>query len=207
MTAAAQRPAGWVLSVVPNLADWQLGDIVLMSARGAAGGLLQAGQTALLPQLRAHANWVHCGIYAGNGKVIDALPDRGVQARSLAAYARHRSLQVKRLKIGADLLADDADGREIVQAARTMLHASYAWQELTRDCMHLALRRVGLAGLSAHVRNRFYCSALVVRAYVQGARVNLDDDQGQPCLPSTLSAHPDLRSIPVHWVYNGNSVP
>lgn len=88
-------PAHWRATWVPNLGDWQPGDVVLVGKRGFSGRLISTAQTLLLPAGLADAQWSHCAIYVGNGVAIDAMPGRKngvreVQSGTLLRCAKRR---------------------------------------------------------------------------------------------------------------------
>jgi hypothetical protein len=196
------RPLVWRPLLVPNVDEWQPGDIVLVMRSGASGMVLGPGQVLIGPAPANTRDWSHCAIYAGEGFVVDAMPRGGVQVRSLFEYCEKRATALLRLEINGAWL-NEAQGREIVRKARTLVDTPYAFGNLIRLALaRLAqmLRGKPTGGTSAPPKaSRLFCSSLVVVAY-NAINIQLEQDPDvAPCLPANLPSHASLWSQGTHW--------
>lgn len=187
-------PQGWGLPIVPNFQDWELGDIVLMSAQGVSGTMIHLGQQILAG--RATPSWSHAALYAGNGEVVESVAGQGVRRAPIEPYCISRSLAVLRLAPFNGLVPNA--GPLALGMAAQRIGDPYAWKDL------VSLVKVwrsptpqpnSSAGVAA------YCSALIVQCYAsQPINTALDLAPGcLPCLPATLATHPWLDDVPVEW--------
>lgn len=192
----------WHPLLVPNLDEWQPGDIVLVKRSGASGMVIGPGQAMIGPAPVNTRDWSHCAIYAGEGFVIDAMPRGGVQVRPLLEYCGKRATALLRLEINGAWL-NAAQGAEIVRRARKLVDTPFAFGQLIRlAATHLAqiLGGAPAGGTPAPpIATRLFCSSLVVVAY-NAINILLEQDPNvAPCLPANLPSHASLWSQGTHW--------
>lgn len=193
-TSQEAPPVGWTPLLVPNFSDWRLGDIVLVEGTGLMGAAIAVSQKVFSPSSKAGKSWSHCGIYSGNGNLIDATPGPGVSEQSIAVYCQNRALSV--LRLIPDRFTPANAGAQVEMIARQRIGDPFAWADLV--AMLVNWGNVSAMGNGPHASA--YCSALVVQTYARAAQTMLDMPPGcRPCLPSTLSCHPLLEDIPIHW--------
>lgn len=191
-------PAGWPGSVIPNLSDWQLGDIILVKREHTArGALIKTGQViSRSPLMRAGRDWSHAGIYVGDGQMIDAVPGTLISQRSVWAYCEHRSLALRRLPVSPHVTQAEVLG--IAAAAKVYVDQPYSTLSVILD--KLTPRtwpiRPGMTGR----KKRLYCSTLVSLAVNDAAGVDLANlPQHRPLFPGVLYLHPNLQVIKLGW--------
>ena len=178
-------PAGWPAQIVPNFSDWQLGDLVLVTAeKTLAGGGIVLGQSvtfnlATIPG----AKYSHAAVYVGDGLIVDATYNNPIKARSLWEYCRHRSLTVRRVP--------DPNASAI---------ASFAMSHLGEPYSVAAVARSKLIPKTNPDRRQLYCSTLVGLVVAEATDIQLASAwRHRPLQPSTLATHPDLAIVDVGW--------
>lgn len=179
-------PAGWPGTFVPNFSNWQLGDILLIEGAGAAGLLIQSVQVAAKsPMTRLGWKWTHAAIYIGNGEVIDATFQGGVERQSLWNYCEHRAITVRRVP--------HPNSVQIAVDAASHIGRKYA----TFQPLWAAL---GWPAAQTANSNALFCSTFVAVVVAQATQVGLDfDPLYQPLFPGALARHHDLDQVDVHW--------
>lgn len=194
-------PARWQAKLVPNLADWQPGDVVLVGRRGLSGNLIALAQRLILPIGMADGHWSHCAIYIGGGEVIDAMPGngKGVRQRDLQEYCQLRNVARLRLELAGSLL-NPVDGKRVADTAAMMLTLPYAMSSLGGIAARSLVTLFGMSQLQVRSQvKKVYCSSLVVMAYL-GLGIRLDDDANVlPCMPANLQFHHALWTGAVTW--------
>ncbi|QJW83367.1 hypothetical protein HK414_01605 [Ramlibacter terrae] len=181
----ANVPSGWPVHYVPNLSDWQEGDLVLFEA---TSWLIPAAQW-LKGRTRVHRKWSHAAIYVGNGEIVEAVVGQGVVVRSLWQYCQTRELMLRRLDVPT---LPAANIQKIALQARALVGKPYSRQ-------HALL---GLLGLAKHPRaDELYCSTTAGLAIDSATGIDLSHHQPawQPLYPATLAGHPWLKTIDVEW--------
>lgn len=184
-------PTDWpVPELIPNLSQWQRGDIVLFGGVGSmASVMIQAAQTVSLKKhMVAGRRWVHAAIYVGKGNIVDATFGQPVKKRCLWDYCRHRHAIVRRIDDPGVPLKDIV---EIAEAAQSYIGQPYS-----------ALEAVLSKLVPGRVpdRRRLICSTLVGLAVAEATGITLaGDPRFKPLFPGTLSTHPALAQIPVEW--------
>jgi hypothetical protein len=178
---------------VPNLSDWQAGDLVLVRSDGSATartitavqGSLRSGQPPF-----GDPDWTHVGLYVGNGLMIEAVPQRGVRYCPLAEYARTRSLRVRRLLRGGAPLSAAEGGLVVREASRYFEHGYSYWGIARHLLMHMASPQA----------DPFFCSSFVALVHTRALRVVLESDPNhRPLLPATLVNHPGFADLDLEW--------
>ncbi len=119
----------------------------------------------------------HDAIYAGDGQIIDALPDGGVQYRSLEGFL--------------------ADAHDYVIAQRL---ATWS-EEVTQGAIDYAVVHIGTPYDYAYfggkdTENRMYCSELVWRAYLSQG-IDLDSNGGPWVWPGEIVRSPLLVEVDI----------
>jgi cell wall-associated NlpC family hydrolase len=192
-------PAGWGAPWVPNLPDWQEGDVLLVGKKGLSGHLIGIGQSLLLPSGLANTHWSHCAIYAGGGKVVDAMPGKGVRTRPVEDFCAVRDVAILRMQVGGKLLHPSL-GNQIAGAAIALSQLPYATSSLAAIAARFLTSCFGVAQkpVAPWVR-KVYCSSLVVLAYRE-IGITLDHEPNVlPCMPANLQFHSSLFLRPVDW--------
>lgn len=198
-------PMHWRAVLVPNLPDWQPGDIILASKAGWVGPLLAAGQGLVLDDELSRPEFTHCGIYIGGGSLIDASPGRrfgGVRRRSVEEFCNVRSTAVLRLEIGGTFISS-ALGSEVANAGIALIGKRYAMSSLVRLAAKFTFGPLGLSQkpepVPEGVVKEVYCSSLVVVAYRAIGIALEQDTKVLPCLPANLHAHDQLWPMNPRW--------
>lgn len=80
--------------LLPDMAGWHKGDLLLFRAEGPTGALIERVQRA---KWGDDGRWSHVAMYVGEGMAVEAIlgkPPRmiGVKERSLASYSPHREM-------------------------------------------------------------------------------------------------------------------
>lgn len=136
----------------------QPGDYFTVATTGRAARLIRFGERWFLPVPKEGCWANHCGIYKGDGLVIEANPN-GVAVRSMHEYDH--------LHIAwSDRVIPEAERSLIVSAAEVMVGLPYS----RLDIVAMVLQRFpAFVGLLARMRlnrgDRLICSQLVARAY------------------------------------------
>lgn len=186
---AAYVPPGWSAPLVPNFADWELGDVILVESDGSATSRsIQAMQWISLNAATHKGHiYTHAGLYVGDGHLIDATLADGIAERSVWDYCQSRPLIVRRI---SRLAA--GDGAKIVATARTHLGKPYSW-------FGAVLSK--LIPKTTPNPSQLFCSTFTGVSVEQATGINLAARFAyRPLYPGTLAEHGDLTDVPLEWL-------
>ena len=184
-------PSAWPGSYVPNLSDWEPGDLILMEGVGVSGVVIQTGQAISGRAMALASGWSHAAVYVGSGMVVDATLTAGIQQQSLWNYVQHRAITVRRLQ--ASVAAASPAGTSIAIAASRHVGKPYS-------LMQAVLGKLGWPASLVPDPNALYCSTFVGLVIAQATSVVLWSDPAfQPLFPGSIAAHPDLEKVQLHW--------
>jgi hypothetical protein len=179
----------------PDLALWQPGDLVLVSAirPGCIARRIIAAQErgGFAPE---DARWHHAAVYVGDGRICEATL-RGVRTNDLYAYIGTHRIRVRR-----DPQLTPDDGYRIALAAFGRLRWYYSSWTLVRMLLQ-SLRGfyaepVGLRFTASH---SIICSMLYADAYSLVTRRVLGNTAGETTTPAFLSSTALLEDVAVGW--------
>ena len=184
-------PVGWQGTYVPNLSDWQEGDIVLVEGTGLSG-LAIRGVQSITYNLRMlmGAKWSHAAVYVGSGMVVDATNPAGVTEQSLWNYCSRRAIAVRRL---GDPTTSAAAIRDIAHRARSHVGESYSSMQALFSALRIPV---------ANTPNpaELICSTFAGLAVAEATGIRLwSDPRHQPLMPAILATHVDLDSVQLEW--------
>jgi hypothetical protein len=116
-----QPPFAPSARLLPNLSDWNLGDVLLYAPDSYAfrQRLISTGQRFHFPS--EHACWTHCALYVGGGYVVDSVGASGVDKRSIETLTQDGHIRVRRLKS-----IRGVDQQDLANAANGWIGAGYA---------------------------------------------------------------------------------
>lgn len=184
-------PPTWPGTYVPNLSDWQEGDILLVEGSGLSGLIIRAAQvTTMNLAMLQGAQWSHAAVYVGNGTVIDAAFPAGVTEQPLWNYCEKRAVTVRRL---GDPSLSTATKRVIALAARSHIGEPYS-------VLQAALAKLGLPSAQSPNPAALFCSTFAGLVVAEATGIRLwSAPEHQPLLPAILATHLDLDSVPLEW--------
>lgn len=190
--SADARPLAWPHdeAYLPNFSDWRSGDVLLMEAEPRGMGQVIRGVQASSrnERTRAGAAWSHCGIYIGEGLVIDCVPVHGVRIAPVWAYASKRRTALRRF---LDVDLDALVGKDVASAALALFNRAYSYRAISEVMFNQAAQ----ANVDA-----LFCSTFVAVAYSQAVGQALDiDPEHRPCFPGTLAHHQDFVDVSVTY--------
>lgn len=184
-------PSAWPGSYVPNLSDWEPGDLILIEGVGVSGVVIQTGQAISGRAMALASGWSHAAVYVGSGMVVDATLTAGIQQQSLWNYVQHRAITVRRLQ--ASVAVASPAGTSIAIAASRHVGKPYS-------LMQAVLGKLGWPASLAPDPNALYCSTFVGLVIAQATSVVLWSDPAfQPLFPGSIAVHPDLEKVQLHW--------
>lgn len=182
-------PPAWPGSYVPNLSDWEPGDLILVEGTGVSGAIIQTGQTISGRAMTLASGWSHAAVYIGSGMVVDATLMAGIQQQSIWNYVQNRAITVRRLQASATPLA----GTSIAMAASRHVGKPYS-------LLQAFLGKLGWPASLVPNPNALYCSTFVGLVIAQATNVVLWSDPAfQPLFPGSIAVHPDLDVVQAHW--------
>lgn len=184
-------PGCWPGTYVPNLSEWEEGDIVLVEAAGFSGLVIRGVQAGTMNiAMLQGALWSHAAVYVGNGMVVDAAFPAGVTAQPLWNYSATRAVTVRRV---GDPTVSLAMRRFIGVSATTHVGQPYS-------LLQAALAKLGIPSAQAPNPNALFCSTFAGLVVAEATGIRLwSDPKHQPLLPAILATHPDLDTVPVEW--------
>ena len=183
---AVARPMAWPWPWnVPNLADWQPGDVLVM--RGSPNSLVSLFQAAQNdPQLKVNSHWTHCAIYVGDGLMVEAVPWHGARVSRIFPSARARDIWVLRVR-------GTPDQRKL--AAEKALEVE-GLPYSTFLIGHHVLN--GGAGPGNNPTS-LVCSSLVTFALRQAKIALRPVGQHSQMLPASFVSHPWFTPVSTRW--------
>jgi hypothetical protein len=192
---------------VPNLSDWQAGDILLFSktaAKDPIGTYIEARQKALTALGPTHTKWIHAAVYVRDGVCVEATYQSGVSVTldALGKRLEHSDISVVRLRRtaeGADVTPDI--GWQIAEVALSYLSLQYPSFVALRSAMarDVVDHARAMAALRQGAKQTVYCSLLCHAAIAVGTGVDLAATMNLHPLPCTFSASPLFETMPVIW--------
>lgn len=186
-----QSPFG---QIVPNVQEWQTGDIVVMRTPKGLAGLPVVAYQSLVFGMQEPRLWTHVGIYDGNGHVWDAVPAHNVRHRSIAQVAQEgRTISVRRV-VGLSI-----DSQRLTAFLSQQLHQHYSLSAVPvrRLLKNRAMQVRGFPPLVLLPEEIVFCSILVLRALRYAAN-GLPFSEIIP-LPGDFMAKPQFQEVDAHW--------
>lgn len=186
----ATAPKNWPGHLVPNLSDWQPGDILLVARDdGKLGlGIEVAQRLSAAAAVRRAAAFTHAAIYLGDGQLVDATPIDGVAQRSVWFYCQRRTVALRRLNAPSGVV-----GWGAAISATALRHVG-------EEYSLLAAIQSKLLPTAEPDPLRLYCSTFVGLVLAEATGVLLwTRREHRPLHPATLASHPDLHEVPLEW--------
>jgi uncharacterized protein YycO len=183
-------PVAWPGIHVPNLSDWDEGDIVLVEGTGLRGAVIRAAQSASmnLAMLKG-ARWSHAAVYVGGGMVVEATPPQ-VRQQPLWNYCRTRAVAVRRL----------GDPGTSTAVKRSMAAIAVGHVGKPYSTLQAVWAKLGIPNAQAPDPAALFCSTFVGLVVAEATGIRLwSDPKHQPLLPAVLAAHPDLDTVLLEW--------
>lgn len=156
-----------------------------------SGSLIKAGQAITSkPLMSLGSQWSHAAIYVGQGMVVDATFNAGIQQQSVWNYCQHRAITLRRIDDPSIPLADVAS---IAMCAQLHIGQTYS-------ALQVLLAKLGWPPAQQPNHNALYCSTFAGLVVAEATTVNLAADPScQPLYPAVLAMHPDLSEVLLEW--------
>lgn len=179
----------------PDIATWQPGDLILVSAIRPSG--VSSAIISTQTQGGYHqddARWHHAAVYTG-GEALCEATRHGVMAGLLYPYVGAHRLRIRR-----DPSITREQGWEIAVAAMTRLNTPYGFGSILK--LKLQSLKGFWRGRSAHGRNAkiCICSELYSDAYSWVTQKVLRNMAGDEVTPAFLSVSPALQDVQTNWL-------
>lgn len=188
------RPVPWPFSlgIVPNLSQWEVGDILVMHSTSPSNVVVQAQMNHPDPRVSAVAQWTHCAIYVGDGLILDARFLRTASVHRLSPDAEVRAIEVLRF----DDAAVTADERRLfAEKALELEGVPYMYSPVG-----YALMQQGSYPNHGHPGLGLVCSSLVEKAALDAGIGIIHAPQViSPIVPGSLLLHPWLVRVHSEW--------
>lgn len=186
------RKFGYVL----DLSELLSGDIILFcdTENSKSSNAINSAQKTIAGYSKTDSKWTHAAIYMDNGKLIEAVPRKGVTIADI-----HDSIPGCLLRVRRNPHLEELQRLRIVIAAMSQLGKPYGMQYAISMLGKFATPStwsLGRQGVHSNI-----CSNLCNRAYIEGAQIfpasteNLDQVP-----PALLSATNSLKDVRVRWL-------